>query len=184
MKITVAGLDPSLNNFGMVKGTLDLITGEFDLQHMALSQSETDKAAKKVVRKNSDDLRRAKTHTEALKSFLSDVSIVFVEIPVGSQSARAMASYGICIGVLSQITLPMIQVTPSEVKVAATGSKTATKDNMIKWAMDTYPGASWLTRKTKGVEIPVSKNEHLADATAIHAGVMTQEFATARLFFK
>ena len=82
----------------------------------------------KTVRKNSDDLNRARKHSEILKEILKDVDIVMVEIPVGSQTARAMASYGICIGILSQIETAMIQVTPTEVKVAATGNKTATKD--------------------------------------------------------
>jgi len=88
-----------------------------------------------------------------------------------------MASYGVCIGILASMKKPLIQVTPNEVKLAAVGKKTATKEQMIEWAINKYPTAPWLTRKFKGQITHVKSNEHLADATAaIHAGVKTDEF--------
>lgn len=181
--IKVAGLDPSMSNFGMVKGNLDLISGVFQLEEMLLAETTSDKKNNKTVRKNSDDLNRARILTNDLTNFLGDVRLAFVEIPVGSQTARAMASYGLCIGILAGVTIPLIQVTPTEVKVVATGKKTATKQNMIDWAVKQYPDACWLTKKQKGVISLVSKNEHLADAVAtIHAGVLTDEFNTAKTF--
>lgn len=174
-KIIVAGLDPALRNFGMAKGALCLDTGIFDLHQIQLSEPKSLKM--KVVRKNSDDLLRAKQQAEVTEDFLKDVDMVMVEIPVGSQSARAMASYGICIGILAGIKTPMIQVTPTEVKVASVGTKTATKDEIITWATNLYPEASWLTQKRKGEEVILAKNEHIADAiAAIHAGVHTDQF--------
>jgi Holliday junction resolvasome RuvABC endonuclease subunit len=108
--------------------------------------------------------------------------IICVEIPVGSQSARAMASYGICIGVLASINKPMIQVTPTEVKVAATGNKSATKREMIIWAFSQNSSLKWLTRTTNGDNILIDKNEHMADAmAAIKAGISTDEFKTILL---
>lgn len=184
MLIRMAGLDPSLNNFGMVKGWFDTDTGSFNVSDVLLSTSATDKATKKTVRKNSDDLIRAKTHYKNVTAFLEDVKVVCVEIPVGSQTSRAMASYGICIGVLSSIALPLIQVTPTEVKLAATNNKTASKADMIEWATTTHPEAEWLTRKSKGIDVFVSKNEHLADAlAAIYAGIKTDQFTNALAFF-
>lgn len=172
----VAGLDPSLRNFGMVKGNLDPTTGHLELTELLLQETST-LPKNKVVRKNSEDLNRARVLYQALISFLTDVDMVFVEIPVGSQSSRAMASYGICIGLIATISTAMIQVTPTEVKVAATGSKTASKDHMIQWAITTYPDAEWLRRGNSFL----NKNEHLADATAaIHAGITTDEFKQAR----
>lgn len=73
-----------------------------------------------------------------MKELEKDVNMVVVEVPVGSQSARSMASYGICIGILASITKPMIQVTPTEVKMATVGSKTASKQDMIDWATSAY----------------------------------------------
>ena len=181
--ITVVGLDPSMRNFGMVKGTLDLDTGKLSIASMQLSQPP--KSNQKTVRKNSQDLEVAKYHTEYLEAFLEDVDLVFVEIPVGSQNARAMASYGMCVGILASIKKPLIQVTPAEVKIAATGNKTASKQDMISWAFEHYPNAPWIIKQRKGAKELVAKNEHLADSiAAIHAGVKTDIFKQMLIWFK
>lgn len=174
----IIGCDPSLRNFGIVVAELDINTMEFKIQDMRLVKPEAaDKKVRKVVRKNSDDLERAKALHDGFVELCQGASMAFVEVPVGSQSARAMASYGICIGVLAACPIPMIQLTPTEVKVAMTGEKTATKDEMIEAAVKAHPEAKWLTRKLKGEIALLADNEHLADATgAITAGVLTNEF--------
>lgn len=174
--ITLVGLDPSMSNFGMVKGNYDLSTGEFELTHLKLAETKPD-SKNKSVRKNSQDLKRATELCIAMHEFTKGATLICVEIPVGSQSARAMASYGMCIGILASLDIPLIQVTPAEVKLAATDKKTATKQEMIDWAVESFPEANWLTRTVKGVKTYVAKNEHLADAlAAIAAGLETEQF--------
>lgn len=178
--IRVVGLDPSMSAFGMSSGILDLNTG--DLNDLRIKVVETASTKTKQVRKNSDDLERARKIQKHLHEMLLGADLVCVEIPVGSQSARAMASYGMCIGLLSSINIPMIQLTATELKVAATGNKNASKKDMIDWATKTYPDAFWYTKKVKGVTTFTNKNEHVADATAaIHAAVKTDEFKLIRL---
>lgn len=173
----VAGIDPSLSNFGLAKGSLDIQRASFHLEDLLLVESKADKANAKTVRKNSDDLNRAKQLYCGMQEFIEDVDFVFVEVPVGSQSARSMASYGVCIGVLASVSKPLIQVTPTEVKLAAVGSKTASKAEMIEWATAAYPSADWITMKRSGQQVVTNKNEHLADAVAaIHAGMQTDQF--------
>lgn len=176
--IRVAGLDPSMRNFGMVKGTLDITSGVFLPDTIYLATTAADTKKQKVVRKNSLDLLRAKTLFEAMQKFLRDVDFVFVEIPVGSQTARAMTSYGMCIGLLVSIShIPMIQVTPNEVKLITGNGKNATKEQMIQWAYSLYPNLDWFRRKVKGVEELTKKNEHIADAiAAVHAGLESDQF--------
>jgi hypothetical protein len=179
-KITIVGLDPSMNNFGMVRVTMDLDTGILDTPDLFLSES-LDQSDSKNVRQNSKDLNTAKKHYKALKEFLVGADLVIAEIPVGSQSSRAMASYGMCIGLLASIEASLIQVTPSEVKIAATNSKTATKAEMIDWAFNKFPNAQWTTVKRTGSIVLTAKNEHLADAlAAIYAGLNTSEFKLAK----
>ncbi len=179
--LRVAGLDPSMKNFGMAKGLLDLETGILEVQALLLQETLPDNKNKKTVRKNSDDLCRTRLLYRAMAGFLEDIDMVFVEIPVGSQSARSMASYGMCIGIIGSIDHALIQVTPTELKMAATGNKNAAKVEMIEWATKLYPEASWLTEKRNGVLRFLNKNENLADAIAsIHAGVKTDEFLNAR----
>lgn len=176
--LKIASIDPSLSNFGLAKGTIDISVESFPvtLSELQLVETDTDKSARKVVRRNSEDLERARKLLRGMQRFIADVDMVFVEVPVGSQSARSMASYGICIGILASIGKPLIQVTPTEVKLAAVGSKTASKSEMIDWASGLYPDLNWLVSRGK----MTAKNEHLADAIgAIHAGVLTDEFARA-----
>lgn len=181
-KIKIAGLDPSMSNFGAVRALLDINTLEVTVTDMEVvkTEPEKDKAKRKVVRKNSEDLERAALlHTGAMK-IAREVELAFVEVPVGSQSSRAMASYGVCLGVLAAVqeVVPIIQLTPTEVKVAGCGIKTATKGEMIEAMIAKYPDAPWPMRMSKGVRVPIAGEcEHIADAlAAIEAGLKTDEF--------
>lgn len=176
MKISVAGMDPSLTNWGIAEAVLDLQDGTLSTPHLSLVQPR-DGDGKKQVRKNSLDLARA---TELAKTVLEvgrRNKVIFVEVPVGSQSARAMASYGICIGVLGSLRsegIEIIEVSPDENKKIFTGNKTATKDDMIAKAISLYPEANFPMHNGK---VSSAKAEHVSDAiAAIHAGVRTPVF--------
>lgn len=174
-KLRIVGIDPALRNFGYALATVDIKSGKFTVTDLELVKTEDD--AGKKVRRNSDDLRRCRTHVEALKRITEGAALVAAEIPVGSQSARAMASYGACIGILAACEVPIIEVTPTENKVRATGKKTASKDEMIEWAHNLFPKAPWLTRKSGGKEVLKNENEHLADAVgAINAALQTEQW--------
>lgn len=177
--LKVVGLDPSLRNWGIAAGTLDTDTGKLTIRTVQVIQTSEPKG--KQVRQNSADLGTAKQLMEGVAPFLAQANIIFVEVPVGSQSARAMASYGICVGVLGAIRAhgtPFFEVTPIEVKKSTVGSKTATKEEMINWAMAAHPEAPWPMRNVKGVPTVIAGSaEHMADATAaIHAGLAGNEY--------
>lgn len=176
-------MDPSLRNWGLAAALLDLDTGI--LECPVLDLIETKDLAGKQVRQNSNDLHTAEQLATAALAAARKAKVVFVEVPVGSQSARAMASYGVCVGVLGAVRaegIPLIEVTPLEVKLSLTGLKTATKDQMIIAAMHLYPDANWPQHRGK----VTNKAEHMADAiAAIHAGVRTPVFQNLmRLFAK
>lgn len=180
-KIRIVGLDPSMANFGMSFMHLDLNTLELSLEELLLI--ETEKKANKVVRQNSDDLRRCQEITSLYhKAILGfGASFAFSEVPTGAQSARAMLANGIVLGILASCPVPLIQVQPTETKMATVGTKTASKEEMIEWAAETYPDAPWLRHKSKGRMVLTNKNEHLADATAVvHAGLKTDQFQQVR----
>ena len=174
MKIPVVGFDPSLRNWGIAESFLDLETGYLDVPVFTLVQ--TVDPTGKQVRQNSTDLSLAMQLATVTIPIAKKAKAIFVEVPVGSQTARAMTSYGICVGVLGAIQslgIPLIEVTPTEVKVAFTGNKTATKEDMIAKAVELYPTANFPNVKGR----VTGKAEHVADATAaIHAGVLTPMF--------
>jgi len=167
-------MDPSITNFGYALAEVDTTSGAIEILQLSLQKTEPN--TQKTVRKNSEDLERCRQQVSHMRTMAKYAHMVCVEIPVGSQSARAMASYGFCIGILASLDIPMIQVTPNQVKRAAVGTKTASKAEMIKWAMAKYPHKDWHLKKGK----PLGCNEHMADAiAAIEAGIATSDYANA-----
>lgn len=179
MKLHVCGLDPSLRNWGFSKGIYDTETKTVNLYEVGVIQPNLPTG--KQVRQNSLDLESAKQLCTGALDATKNAHAIFVEVPVGSQSARAMASYGICVGVLGALRatgIPFFEVTPTEVKVAGPGYKNATKQEMIQWAMTKHPEANWPMFKQNGNSVvSAAKAEHMADATAaIHAGLSSNPF--------
>ena len=174
-KMKVIGIDPSLRNFGIAYGWIDLDSMEFGVDKLNLTTTE--KAKTKTTRKNCDDLDRARILYEALKDAEKEARIAFVEMPVGSQSASAMLSYAVCIAMIATLDIPVIQLTPREVKEASVGDKNATKQEMIDWASTRFPALNWLRVGKSGTGRLIGDNEHLADAVAtINAGLFNPEF--------
>lgn len=179
MKIQVCGQDPSLRNWGISKGIYDTDTKTLHVYQVDTIQPVLPTG--KQVRQNSMDLESAKQLCAGALEAAKGAQAIFVEVPVGSQSARAMASYGICVGVLGALRatgIPFFEVTPTEVKVASVGYKNATKAEMIEWAISTHPEANWPTYNQGGKSlISEGKAEHQADATAaIYAGLACNSF--------
>lgn len=176
----VVGFDPSLRNWGIAQGIIvPEPSPSLHIVHLDVINPVLPKG--KQVRQNSLDLESAKQLTEGALAAAKDAKAIFVEVPVGSQSARAMASYGICVGVLGALRatgIPFFEVTPTEVKMASFGNKTATKAQMISWAVKQHPEGNWPTYLEKGViHISDAKAEHMADAiAAIYAGVRCNTF--------
>lgn len=177
--IKVVGIDPSLRNVGIAHGEVDLDTFKIDISRVSLSCTE--KSKKKGLRVSSDDFDRARAHYGNILMGCTGKSFAMVEMPIGSQSASGMKSYGVSIGLVACLPIPVTQVTPEDVKLASIGSKTASKQDVIDWAHGLYPNAEgWLTKKVKGVISLTAANEHIADAiAAIHAGVKSDEFQQA-----
>jgi Holliday junction resolvasome RuvABC endonuclease subunit len=185
MRIKVTGFDPSTTNFGICKASVDIDSLEVFIDDLILFKTENE--TKKGVIKTSDDLRRAREIVEVARDAIKDAGMVVSEIPLGTASLHnnAILNSGVMIGILASIDAPIIQVSPADVKIAAVGHRHACKEEMIEWAIKTYPNAPWKMRKLKGKLYPTAANEHLADATAVVlAGVRTQQFKQAVALYK
>ena len=177
--INVVGLDPSLRNWGTAEGIYDLEAKKLRIMQLGLINPVLPTG--KQVRQNSNDLASAFQLYKGTDAVTKGAQAVFVEVPVGSQSARAMASYGICVGVLGALRangIPCFEVSPTEVKLAGVGNKTATKQDMISWAVKAHPEANWPTYMHNGTAcLSEAKAEHMADAVAaIYAGLACNSF--------
>ena len=97
--IKVAGIDPALSNFGMVRADFDLATGCVRIESVRLVQTVKD--GSKQVRKGSDDLRRCREIVEAMRDFLDGVTLGFAEVPSGgAKSANALKALSMATALL------------------------------------------------------------------------------------
>ena len=177
--INVLGMDPSLTNWGLAFAKYNVKTKQLKVNNIQLQK--TKKSAHKGYRVNTDDLARAHLLAGLAFKAAERADIIFVEVPTGSQSARAMVSYGVCIGILASLQtnqFPFISVSSADIKLHATGDPHASKQAMIDWATKKYPKLLWPTLKRgRKTSIVASKCEHMADAIgAIEAGLLTPEF--------
>lgn len=182
MKLKLVGLDPSLTNTGIAVCEYDTDTGK--LSTPVLRLIETDNQKGKQVRQNSDDVRRAREIIKGMHDACEGAVFAVSEVPTGAQSARAALAFGMVIGMLAGLPVPLIQVSPTEVKMAAVGHRQAAKEEMIQYAMNKYPTANWMLHERNGKTHkkgePMNCNEHLADAVAVlEAGLLTDQFRNA-----
>lgn len=180
-KITIAGLDGALANFGITILALDTETLELEIKDLVLVKTE--KSKHKSVRVSSEYYRRANEIAVAVDETLArhGVQSVFAEIPSGGQDAKSCMAFGIAIGIYASLKIPLIEVSPSETKLAALGTRTASKEEMIEWAVASFPNAPWRRYAKNGAKFKkgdvMLDNEHLADAAAVaKAGTNTPAF--------
>lgn len=173
--VTIVGVDAAFANMGFAQADIDVHTFEIRPTKLHLVSTEPE-TKKKNVRMSSDNLRRAELLKDGMQLMQNGASMMAAEVPSGAKSAKAAYGFGVAVGVLACRTLPIIQVNPIEVKVASVGKKSASKKEMIDWAIDLYPDLNWIRHNGK----ITNANEHLADALAIiHASVKTAEFKSA-----
>ena len=171
-------IDPSLTHTGIVWG--EIKDNKIHTDGMMLL--ETEKTKNKQVRASSDTIDRCRYTYNNLMNLINNIQpqVIFVETPSGSQSSDGMKSYGAVCQLIATLNPIPIEVTPTEVKMATVGNKTASKLDMIKWAYDRFE-INWF-RSTKGFkmhdgEILAHKNEHIADACCIAvAGMQTRQY--------
>lgn len=198
--IRAIGIDAAFAHMGLARVEIDpAYINRVDWWSKAvrcvdLQLVSTDAQNKKVVRKSSDDLRRAIELHRALHAYIRDAQVVFAEIPTGAQSAAAAKYLGAALGILASVPIPIIEVSPLESRQVVSGAKSkgVSKERVIEWAAGNWPDAPWLRHSkpgrvmAKGGKKVLSQwkagdlqrpNEHLADAMAtIAAGTRTPAF--------
>lgn len=188
MIIQGVGIDAAFANMGFAQVVIHVEPLQTFVRCSDLILASTEKESGKKVRVSSDRLRRAQELRAAMEDACRGAAFAFVEVPSGTQNANAAFGLGIAVGVLAACPVPIIEVSPMEVKAAVAGKrvqKGASKAEVIAWAEARWPDAPWIRaahRATvKGAALPAGRltgdNEHLADAlAAVVAGITTPEF--------
>lgn len=166
-RIKLLALDPAMNNTGIIKGVLSQgklweLKGSCINRKLLEERMAPDKLVLKSSWKAAYDLEYFSLLNQQLQANLESCHVCLAELPLGSQSAMAMKSYGATLALLASLSKqekPFIPVKAHQVR-----SLGKTKDDIIQWAKTTYPHA--LLSKAKCLA------EHEADALAVmHLGL-------------
>jgi len=133
-----------------------------------------------------DNIRCCQEAAQAVLQVLRahDVGAVAVEVPSsGAKSASALRALSLATGMISVISLvseaPFVWVRPVESKRLFTGSKVATKKEMMARALELYGDDAWRgMSEARGSDKPAEGLfEHVADAwAALNAARETNEY--------
>lgn len=183
--IAVVGFDPSLRNWGVAKGIYHPLENRLVINYLNVIKPTISEG--KAVKQNFKDMEAGQQLTAAAWEAMQDTQAIFAEVPHGSQSSRAMVSYGVCVGVLGALQtsgIAFYPVSESDVKKATTGNREAKKEETIAWMMERHPEAPWPMQTQHGKQTVIaSKAEHMADAIgAIYAGIASKTFQQLLLF--
>lgn len=164
--MTIVGMDPSIQNWGMVKVKIgkDKI---IQPQEVAVIHSRASKKGSKEAKatyKNKEDLERGVILVKKILSFSDKADHIFVELPVASQSARACVSYGMCVGLFAAVAetgIPYTIIRNNEIKKMAGYGDDAIRPVEKNEVID-YVNAKGYASIFSGFK--KSEHEHLADA--------------------
>lgn len=167
MKVNILGLDPSLRNWGWVKGIYDTDTQSLYFYDcgVILTKPDTSKIKQSLKDKNT-----ATTLYSSLLGLIQETDIICAELPHGSQSSRAMVSYAVCVAIIGCIQHSfknIVEVSALDVKKIV-GNRDTSKQEIISWVRDKHPE----------LKLPkTSKDEHICDAVvAIYASLNQPKF--------
>jgi Holliday junction resolvasome RuvABC endonuclease subunit len=181
----VMGLDAGFTSMGCIIFSLE----DGDLYYRNAHTIRTEKQTKKKnMRVADDDTLRILDLVDGMYEFITnniqagDRLHIVAELPTGgAQGARANRTMGIATGVVVSVlrllakymNVTVEYVTPTEVKVSATGNKSASKDEMMEWFVEVMAdcGDEWAT-------MPKVVLEHIADAY----GAVTHAWLHSELF--
>lgn len=163
--INILGLDPSFRNWGWSVATLSNTLSIQDCGVITSAPSKED------IPQNKKDIESCLQLYPGLLALTKKADIICIEAPHGSQSSRAMVSYGVCMAYIAAIT----HLNPNVVLVSANdvkrvvGLKNATKHDVIDWVKKTHLEAVIPTQ--------LNRAEHICDSiAAIHAAMQTNQF--------
>ena len=158
--VRVVGVDPGLASMGLA--VVELKAGGPEL--LSLQVVRTKPPAKKLRLRQADhDAERVRLLVAALAEQITpDTLAICYEAPAGGRSARGAKALALCVGALVALAelhkLPLLSVSPQELKEKLTGSRSASKATMIEAITLRWPDAAW--------PLPASTWEHAADAAA------------------
>jgi hypothetical protein len=135
----IVSFDPSLRNWGVAILDYDPIHDVIEVVSVDVIKTKPIKKSK--LPKSQQDLEAAQALIQGVLDYASSADVIVIELPIGSQSAAAMKSYGICIGItacLTELQIPFIYKSPYDIK-RVVGKKETSKEEIIDWVHERHP---------------------------------------------
>lgn len=171
-KLKILSFDPSITNWGIAAALYDTETEFFEIKYLSTISPISDH------QKNKRDVDIASQLITRLDPLIKQADIICVEVPTGSQGFRPAVNYAMCcalIGVISTYGIPVIHVTPYDVKKVV--GENASKKDVVHWVVETHKEAK--VDHYKGLP-NVTKANHYCDAVVVmHASVDKPDFIKA-----
>jgi Holliday junction resolvasome RuvABC endonuclease subunit len=169
--MVIMAIDPGFATTGAA--LMELSNGQWRCAASELIKTEPPKNKGKLL-KGDADFARCMELARGLRRLAAAHKVfgVVMELPPGgaksASAVRAMALVtGICAGVLDGLDLAYEVYQPGDVKKAAIGGRTGSKEEMMAWAVDAHPEtAAEYCRKAGKL---LNAFEHVADALAVFA---------------
>ncbi len=158
----VLGIDPGFSSVGLCVVGVIQNAGGLTVTTLHGECVTTAKSAKKLnVYASDDNHQRAAEIAERISKlcYCYRVQAICAESQSWPRNASVAAKLGMCWGVISAQKLPVFQVPPQALKFAATGSKTASKEQIKATLCDLDPALVDAL-----VDVKQSLHEHVVDA--------------------
>lgn len=159
----ILGLDPGFANIGYTVAEI----GKYSLKPVAAGVFQTEKSSKKrKVLAADDNLRRATEISEFMSMLIEEhrIQAICAESMSFPRSSSVAAKMAMCWGVICALAalrgIPIVQASPQEIKVAVTGKKTASKEEVQEAVSKKLSLASFLDGTAR------SFHEHVYDSGA------------------
>jgi Holliday junction resolvasome RuvABC endonuclease subunit len=174
--ITLLALDPSLTATGLAVLRLAIVDGAWSwrVAHAECIRTEPDTRSRHLYQADQDG-QRVDLIAHALLRVIEEYrpALAATEAPAGSQHAISAKALGLAYGVVRAVCcarrLPVLTVQAHEARIAATGSKSASKDDV---------GAAMARRF--GYQIHGTKVAREAIGDALAVGAVAVQSDTAR----
>ena len=162
----VLGIDPGFASLGFALADVHG-NGVAGLDVVTLGVVRTEKSdAKRAVLAADDNLRRARELTRVLTPLFEGVQVVCAESMSFPRNSSAAAKVAMCWGVVASLAeqrdIPIVQVSPKELKKTVCGDAAASKE-MVQKALDGLLGRVFST-ELLGNGVPAGLHEHAYDA--------------------
>lgn len=164
-KLKLLGFDPSMSNWGVAAGIYHT-----DMESLEIKYTNTISPVS-TLSTNKRDVSIAAQLFTALDPLIKQADVICVEVPTGSQGFRPAVNYAMCctlVGVISTYGVPIIQVSPQDVK-SVVGASSASKRDVVEWVNEAHPEIALPHHKGR---LNVEASNHYCDAiVAIHAAL-------------